>query len=92
MYVIAAQGIKVPMEDKPTSYIEGALIRPVEDSAYYLRRISDKDLVEVTAEDYQLQQDALAAADKAAADELAKAQKNIKPSVAVAAEVANGDK
>lgn len=85
MYVTAAQGLRVPMEDKPTTYIEGEVITPVEDSAYYLRRISDGDLVQASAEDYQAQQDALAAADKVAA-------KNIKPSVAVATEVANGDK
>ncbi len=71
MYVIAASGLKVPMENKPTTYIEGVLIVPVEDSAYYLRRISDKDLVEASAEEYQSQQDALAAAE---AEATAKAQ------------------
>lgn len=50
MKVKAAPGIKVPMEDKPREYImdtppEGEQYFDVPDSAYYLRRISDGDLV-----------------------------------------------
>lgn len=75
MFVVAAQGLKVPMEDKPTTYIEGQLIVPVEDSAYYLRRVSDKDLEEVTAEQYQVQQDALIAAAEKTNKDVAKGAK-----------------
>jgi len=42
--VIAAPGIKVPMEDKPRSYITDEEPADVEDSAYYQRRIADGDL------------------------------------------------
>lgn len=45
MNVIASPGIKVPMEDKPNTYIDETVSVQVEDSAYYLRRISDGDLV-----------------------------------------------
>lgn len=49
MQVKAAPGIKVPMENKPHDYITDAEAVDVADSAYYQRRISDGDLVEVTA-------------------------------------------
>ena len=50
MKVKATPGIKVPMEDKPREYItdtppEGEQGFDVPDSAYYLRRIADGDLV-----------------------------------------------
>ena len=53
MIVLAIPGIKVPMEEKPRDYIteippEGEVGFTVPDSAYYLRRIADGDLVEVT--------------------------------------------
>jgi len=44
MKVIAAPGIKVPMEDKPRDYITDAQSVDVPESAYYLRRIADGDL------------------------------------------------
>ena len=52
MLVLAAPGIKVPMEEKPRDYItdtppEGEAGFTVIDSAYYLRRINDGDLVEI---------------------------------------------
>lgn len=54
MLVIAAQGLKVPMEGKPRDYItdtppEGLPGFEVAESAYYLRRVAEGDLVEVKA-------------------------------------------
>lgn len=48
MKVIAAPGLKVPMEDKPHDYINDTDVIDVPDTAYYQRRISDGDLIEVT--------------------------------------------
>jgi hypothetical protein len=45
MKVIAAPGLKVPMEDKPRDYITDAKAIDVPESAYYLRRLADGDLV-----------------------------------------------
>ncbi len=45
MKVIAAPGLKVPMEDKPRDYITDAQAVDVPESAYYLRRLADRDLV-----------------------------------------------
>ena len=52
MLVLAAPGIKVPQEEKPRDYItdtppEGEAGFTVPESAYYLRRINDGDLVVV---------------------------------------------
>lgn len=47
MQVQAAQGLKVPMEDKPHDYITDAVAVDVPDTAYYQRRISDGDLLVV---------------------------------------------
>lgn len=54
MLVLAAPGIKVPQEEKPRDYItdtppEGEAGFTVPDTAYYLRRLADGDLVEVAA-------------------------------------------
>lgn len=49
MKVNAAPGLKVPMEDKPHDYIKDADVMNVPETAYYQRRISDGDLVEVIA-------------------------------------------
>jgi hypothetical protein len=49
MFVIAAPGLKVPMEDKPRDYITDAEPVEVIESAYTLRRLADGDLVEVDA-------------------------------------------
>jgi len=54
MLVLAAPGIKVPQEEKPRDYItdtppEGEAGFTVPDTAYYLRRLSDGDLIEVAA-------------------------------------------
>lgn len=46
MLVKAAPGLKVPMEDKPRDYITDAESVEVPESAYYLRRLADDDLVE----------------------------------------------
>lgn len=53
MLVLAAPGLKVPMEGKPRDYItdtppEGERGFTVIDSSYYLRRVAEGDLVEVT--------------------------------------------
>lgn len=52
MLVLAAKNIKVPREEKPREYItdtppEGETGFAVPDTAYYLRRLADGDLVEV---------------------------------------------
>lgn len=47
MLVKAAAGIKVPKEDKPRDYITDAEAVEVQDSAYYLRRMADGDLIAV---------------------------------------------
>ena len=49
MFVKAAPGIKVPKEDKPREYITDADPVELPDSAYYLRRVADGDLVPATA-------------------------------------------
>jgi hypothetical protein len=54
MLVKAAPGLKVPQEEKPRDYItdtppDGEAGYTVPDSAYYLRRIYDGDLVEVAS-------------------------------------------
>lgn len=43
--VKAAPGIKVPREDKPTSYIDDTAPVTITPSAYYRRRIADGDLI-----------------------------------------------
>lgn len=52
--VLATAGIKVPKEEQPRDYItdtapDGEAGFTVPDSAYYLRRITDGDLVIVAA-------------------------------------------
>ena len=52
MLVLAAPGIKVPLEEKPRDYITDTPPQDeagytVPDTAYYLRRIADGDLLEV---------------------------------------------
>lgn len=44
--VKAAPGLKVPMENKPHDYITDAEAVEVPESAYYLRRVADDDLIE----------------------------------------------
>lgn len=63
MYVKAGSGLKVPLEGKPNTYITDGEIVSVEDSAYYLRRVTDGDCIEATEADYQAQ---IAAAEKSA--------------------------
>ena len=48
MKVKAAPGIKVPKEDKPREYITDVEAVDVPDTAYYLRRIAEGDLIETT--------------------------------------------
>jgi hypothetical protein len=47
MKVIAAEGLQVPKEDKPREYITSDAAVDVEPTAYYLRRLADKELTEV---------------------------------------------
>ncbi|MEC5319308.1 DUF2635 domain-containing protein [Brenneria populi subsp. brevivirga] len=47
--VKAAAGVTVPREDNPRRYIDSDNGVTVERSAYYLRRIADGDLIDVTA-------------------------------------------
>lgn len=47
MLVQARDGIKVPMENKPRTYITDAKAVDVPDTSYYRRRLSDGDLVAV---------------------------------------------
>lgn len=49
MKVTAAEGLKVPQEGNPRVYITDADQVEIEPSAYYLRRLADKELVEVGA-------------------------------------------
>ncbi|AUU93005.1 hypothetical protein C2U55_16845 [Enterobacteriaceae bacterium ENNIH3] len=46
MKVKARAGVRVPREDNPRRYIEEEPVE-VPESAYYLRRLSDNDLVNV---------------------------------------------
>lgn len=46
MNVIAAPGLKVPMEHDPRQYIDDQKPVEVEDSYYYVRRRADGDLLE----------------------------------------------
>ena len=46
MKVIAAVGVKVPLENQPYAYIEQEPVE-VENTVYYQRRIADGDLIEV---------------------------------------------
>lgn len=50
MRVQAAPGLKVPREDDPRRYITDAAPVEIEVTGYYIRRMSDGDLVEVAAE------------------------------------------
>ena len=45
IFVRAAHGVEVPMEDAPRKYITAAESVEVEYSTYYRRRIADGDLV-----------------------------------------------
>lgn len=47
MKVIAAQGLKVPTEQNPRQYITDADPVDIEPTAYYLRRLADRELLEV---------------------------------------------
>ena len=47
MKVTAAKGLKVPMENKPHTYITDAAAVEVPSTAYYRRRIADGDLTVV---------------------------------------------
>lgn len=66
MIVTAAKGIKVPMETKPRDYITDDAVFKVEDSAYYARRISDGDLIEVGQNEWDAQENVRTEAEEAA--------------------------
>lgn len=46
MQVVAAPGLKVPMEEDPRKYIDDQTPVVVENTHYYMRRLADGDLVE----------------------------------------------
>ncbi|MGC4076286.1 MAG: DUF2635 domain-containing protein [Rubrivivax sp.] len=46
MKVIAAPGLKVPMEHNPRVYIDDQTPVEIEHTHYYVRRLADGDLVE----------------------------------------------
>lgn len=50
MKVIAAPGLKVPKEYNPREYITEVASEDIEITAYYLRRLADKELLEVADE------------------------------------------
>jgi hypothetical protein len=50
MKVKAAEGLKVPREDNPRTYIDDADPVEIEMTGYYIRRMAEGDLVEVAAE------------------------------------------
>lgn len=64
MLAKAAPGLKVPKEGKPRDYVTDALIEDLPDTAYYLRRMTDGDLVLATDAEYAAQQKAAAKAVK----------------------------
>lgn len=49
MKVIAAEGLKVPTEANPRVYIDATTPVEIEPTAYYLRRLADRELTEVVA-------------------------------------------
>lgn len=49
MLVKAAPGLKVPQEEKPRDYITDAEALDVPESAYYMRRLAEGDLVAADA-------------------------------------------
>ncbi len=49
MKVIAAAGLKVPTEANPRQYITEETEVEIEPTAYYLRRLADRELTEVVA-------------------------------------------
>lgn len=49
MRLQAAPGLKVPREDDPRKYITDAEPVEIEVTGYYIRRMSDGDLLEVAA-------------------------------------------
>lgn len=51
--VKAAPGIKVPREDKPTTYIDDTTPVTIAPSTYYRRRIADGDLIVLGRADAQ---------------------------------------
>ena len=48
MKVIAAPGLKVPTEHNPREYITADAPVEIEVTAYYLRRMADDELIEVS--------------------------------------------
>ena len=48
MLVKAAPGVKVPREDDPRKYITDEMSVDLEMTTYYIRRLADGGLVEVT--------------------------------------------
>ena len=50
MNVIAAPGLKVPMEHDPRSYIDETTPVEIDPTGYYIRRMAEGDLVEAPAQ------------------------------------------
>lgn len=79
MFLKAIPGLRVPQEFYPQRYITDAEITKVDESAYYLRRISDGDAIEVAEAEWNLQEqkridDEVAAIKAAEAEAKAKAK------------------
>ena len=90
MFVKAAPGIKVPRENDPRQYITEAEPVELEMTGYYIRRMSDGDLLEASTEEVQAAREAAAqrAGAEAEAVEAAAAAAKVKaedPAVDVAA-------
>ncbi len=60
MLVKAKKDLNVPMEHKPRDYITDDTVVEVEETAYYLRRIEEGDLVIATAAEAKKQAQAQA--------------------------------
>lgn len=63
--VIAAPGLNVPREDKPTKYIDDAQAVSVPASAYYRRRLACGDLLPAAGADASTAAGAATAAEEA---------------------------
>lgn len=60
MFVKAAPGIKVPRENDPRQYITETEPVELEMTGYYIRRMSDGDLLEASAQEVQAAREAAA--------------------------------
>ncbi len=77
MFVKAIFGIKVPSEFHPQRYITEHEISSVDESAYYVRRILDGDLYEVSFAEWEAQEQKRLE-DEVAADKAVNAEQKAK--------------